>query len=126
VNQAISANQAISTQVYERIAEGVQRVVRGKPQLVRLAITALLAEGHLLIEDLPGLGKTTLARCLARCVGGSFHRIQFTPDLMPGDITGVQIYRQHAERSDLRQRGARRRDQPGYPENPVGAAGGDE
>ncbi|HEY2700303.1 MAG TPA: MoxR family ATPase [Pseudonocardiaceae bacterium] len=93
----MTMNPAISTTVYERLAEGVQSVLRGKPELVRLAITALLAEGHLLIEDLPGLGKTTLARCLARCIGGSFHRIQFTPDLLPGDITGVQIYRQHSE-----------------------------
>ena len=94
-------NQAISTEVYQRIADGVQSVIRGKPELVRLAVTALLAEGHLLIEDLPGLGKTTLARCLARCVGGTFHRIQFTPDLLPGDITGVQIYRQHTEKFDF-------------------------
>ena len=94
-------NQPISVQVYERIADGVQSVVRGKPQLVRLAITALLAEGHLLIEDVPGLGKTTLARCVARCIGGSFNRIQFTPDLLPGDITGVQVYRQHTERFEF-------------------------
>ncbi|HEY4019897.1 MAG TPA: MoxR family ATPase [Pseudonocardiaceae bacterium] len=94
-------NQAISTEVYQRIADGVQSVVRGKPELVRLAVTALLAEGHLLIEDLPGLGKTTLARCLARCIGGTFHRIQFTPDLLPGDITGVQIYRQNLEKFEF-------------------------
>jgi MoxR-like ATPase len=93
--------QPISVQVYERIAEGVQSVVRGKPQVVRLAITALLAEGHLLIEDVPGLGKTTLARCLARSIGGTFNRIQFTPDLLPGDITGVQIYRQHVEKFEF-------------------------
>jgi MoxR-like ATPase len=65
----------------------------------------LLAEGHLLIEDVPGLGKTTLARCLARSIGGSWNRIQFTPDLLPGDITGVQVYHQGAERFEFRQGG---------------------
>jgi MoxR-like ATPase len=73
-------------------------VVRGKPQVVRLAVAALLAEGHLLVEDVPGLGKTTLARCLARSISGRFSRIQFTPDLLPGDITGVQVYHQNDER----------------------------
>jgi len=84
--------------VYERIAANVQRVVRGKPQVVRLAVAALFCEGHLLIEDVPGLGKTTLARCLARSIGGSWNRIQFTPDLLPGDITGVQVYHQGDEK----------------------------
>ncbi|MGH3879786.1 MAG: AAA family ATPase [Actinophytocola sp.] len=92
-------------EVYERISTNVQGVIRGKPQLVRLAVAALLAEGHLLIEDVPGLGKTTLARCLARSIGGSWSRIQFTPDLLPGDITGVQIYHQGAERFDFRRGG---------------------
>jgi MoxR-like ATPase len=79
------------------IGDNVQRVIRGKPQLVRLAIAALLAEGHVLVEDVPGLGKTTLARCLARSVGGQWSRIQFTPDLLPGDITGVTVYHQKDE-----------------------------
>jgi MoxR-like ATPase len=87
-----------TTEVYERIAANVQRVLHGKPEVVRLAIAALFAEGHLLIEDVPGLGKTTLARCLARSIGGSWHRIQFTPDLLPSDITGVQVYHQRDER----------------------------
>jgi MoxR-like ATPase len=89
-------------QVYELIAANVQGVIRGKPQLVRLAIAGLLAEGHLLIEDVPGLGKTTLARCLARSIGGTYSRIQFTPDLLPGDVTGVQVYRQRTETFDFR------------------------
>jgi MoxR-like ATPase len=79
------------------IGDNVQRVIRGKPQLVRLAIAALLAEGHVLVEDVPGLGKTTLARCLARSVGGQWSRIQFTPDLLPGDVTGVTVYHQKDE-----------------------------
>jgi MoxR-like ATPase len=80
------------------IAENVQRVIHGKPELVRLVVAGLLAEGHLLIEDVPGLGKTTLARCLARSIGGRWSRIQFTPDLLPSDITGVTVYHQKDER----------------------------
>ncbi|WHT18023.1 MoxR family ATPase [Crossiella sp. CA-258035] len=91
----MSATQA--GQVYSLIARNVQSVVRGKPEVVRLAVAALLAEGHLLIEDVPGLGKTTLARCIARSIGGSWNRIQFTPDLLPGDITGVTVYHQKEE-----------------------------
>jgi MoxR-like ATPase len=83
---------------YELIAGNVQTVMRGKPELVRLAVAALFAEGHLLIEDVPGVGKTTLARCIAASVGGRWSRIQFTPDLLPGDITGVMVYHQNAER----------------------------
>ena len=74
------------------LADNVQRVIQGKPEVVRLATVALFAEGHLLLEDVPGVGKTTLARALARSIGGRWSRIQFTPDLLPGDITGVMIY----------------------------------
>jgi MoxR-like ATPase len=81
-----------------RIIENVERIIRGKPRLVRYAVAALLAEGHLLIEDVPGLGKTSLARCLAHSIGGSWHRIQFTPDLLPGDITGVSVFRPGSDR----------------------------
>jgi MoxR-like ATPase len=80
--------------VFRRISDNVQQVIHGKPEVVRLAVVALLAEGHLLIEDVPGLGKTSLAHCLARSIGGSWQRIQFTPDLLPGDITGVTVYHQ--------------------------------
>ena len=76
------------------LADNIQRVIQGKPHVVRLAIVALFAEGHLLVEDVPGLGKTSLARCLARSIGGTWNRIQFTPDLLPGDITGVTVFRQ--------------------------------
>ncbi len=82
---------------YDLIANNVQLVVRGKPDLVRLAVAALFAEGHLLIEDVPGVGKTTLARCVAASVGGRWRRIQFTPDVLPGDITGVMVYHQGEE-----------------------------
>jgi MoxR-like ATPase len=94
-------NEPDAAAVYQLIADNVQTVLRGKPQVVRLAVAALLAEGHLLIEDVPGLGKTTLARCLARSIGGSWNRIQFTPDLLPGDITGVQVYHQNVERFEF-------------------------
>ncbi|MFD1150612.1 AAA family ATPase [Saccharothrix hoggarensis] len=90
-----------STLAYRAIADNVQRVVRGKPEVVRYAVAAMLAEGHLLVEDVPGLGKTTLARCLARSIGGTWSRIQFTPDLLPGDVTGVTVYHQKTERFEF-------------------------
>jgi MoxR-like ATPase len=71
-------------------------VISGKPEVIALAIVALLAESHLLIEDIPGVGKTTLAKALARSIDCSVHRIQFTPDLLPSDITGVSVYNQHS------------------------------
>jgi MoxR-like ATPase len=76
------------------ITANIGSVVLGKPQVVRLALAALLAEGHLLIEDVPGVGKTTLARAMAATVRGAWRRIQFTPDLLPSDVTGVTIYNQ--------------------------------
>jgi MoxR-like ATPase len=89
---------AEAARVAALITRNVELVLRGKPELVRLAVAGLLAEGHLLIEDVPGLGKTTLARCLARSIGGRWSRIQFTPDLLPSDITGVSVYHQKDER----------------------------
>ncbi|HEY9388870.1 MAG TPA: AAA family ATPase [Mycobacteriales bacterium] len=75
-----------------RIMANVERVIEGKPDAVRLALVVLLAEGHLLIEDVPGVGKTKLARSLARSIDCSVRRIQFTPDLLPSDVTGVSVY----------------------------------
>ncbi|HET9946250.1 MAG TPA: AAA family ATPase, partial [Actinomycetes bacterium] len=72
----------------------IEGVIEGKRETVRLAITVMLAEGHLLIEDVPGVGKTMLAKALARSVDSSVRRVQFTPDLLPSDITGVSIYNQ--------------------------------
>ncbi len=74
------------------IDQNVRRVIEGKPEVVRLAMIALLAEGHLLIEDVPGVGKTLLAKALARSIDCSVQRIQFTPDLLPSDVTGVNVY----------------------------------
>ena len=79
-----------------RLAEAIGRVVEGKPDVVRLALVVLLAEGHLLIEDVPGVGKTTLAKALARTIDGTVRRIQFTPDLLPSDVTGVAVYDQES------------------------------
>ncbi len=80
--------------VCKRIAENMSRVIVGKAQPVELLLVALLADGHVLIEDIPGLGKTLIAKSLAKSIGGTFRRVQFTPDLLPSDITGFNVYSQ--------------------------------
>jgi MoxR-like ATPase len=85
--------------VAQRIGIAVESVIDGKAEAVRLALTVLLAEGHLLIEDVPGVGKTMLAKALARSIACSVRRVQFTPDLLPSDVTGVSAYNQ--ERRDF-------------------------
>jgi MoxR-like ATPase len=79
---------------FKQIERNVERVVRGKDAEIRLALVTLIAEGHLLIEDVPGVGKTMLAKAIARSIDCSFRRIQFTPDLLPTDITGVNVFNQ--------------------------------
>ena len=79
------------------LQDNIEQVIKGKAEVVRLTITALLARGHLLIEDVPGIGKTTLAHSLARSLDCSFRRIQFTSDLLPSDILGVTIYNQQTQ-----------------------------
>ena len=81
----------------DQLVANVEVAVRGKDRPVRLALTCLLSEGHLLLEDNPGTGKTQLARALANTVQGSHSRIQFTPDLLPSDVTGVTIYVQQRQ-----------------------------
>lgn len=81
---------------FERLVRGVEQVLLGKQHVIRLSFTALLSEGHLLLEDVPGTGKTSLARAIAQSVRGTSNRVQFTPDLLPGDITGVSIYDQRS------------------------------
>lgn len=88
-------------QTFDRIVGNVAQAVLGKDDQIRLALTCMLAEGHLLLEDAPGTGKTSLARAIAASVQGSHHRIQFTPDLLPSDVTGVTIYDQKAGRFDF-------------------------
>src|SRR5512139_1029761 len=78
------------------IMENISRVIVGKNASIELLLTALVADGHVLVEDLPGLGKTLLAKSLARSIGGTFKRVQFTPDLLPADITGFTVYSQQA------------------------------
>ena len=87
---------------FRDIEHNVERVVRGKHHEIRLALVALLAEGHLLIEDVPGVGKTMLAKAIARSVDCSFRRLQFTPDMLPTDITGVNVFSQDTRDFEFR------------------------
>jgi MoxR-like ATPase len=86
----------------EKVLANVERVIVGKHHEVRLALVALLCRGHLLIEDVPGTGKTVLAKAIARSLGCSFRRIQFTPDLLPSDVTGLSIYNQKTQEFEFR------------------------
>src|SRR5882757_1523547 len=86
---------AAAVEKIERLQQAIETVIRGKREAVRLGIVTLLAGGHLLIEDVPGVGKTTLAHALARALHCSFQRIQFTSDLLPSDVIGLSIYNQH-------------------------------
>jgi MoxR-like ATPase len=85
-----------------RVRDAVHRVIEGKPDVVRVALTVLLAEGHLLIEDVPGVGKTMLSKALARSIDCTVRRIQFTPDLLPSDVTGVPVYNQETRDFEFR------------------------
>ena len=85
-----------------RLIENMKSVIVAKPEVLELALVAVLCEGHILIEDVPGIGKTTLAKTLARSLGCSFHRIQCTPDLLPSDITGIHFYNQKTSEFEFR------------------------
>src|ERR1035441_9759348 len=92
-------------QLLSRLAEldrAVQSAIRGKAEVVRMALVCLLARGHLLIEDVPGVGKTTLAQSLARAVDGSFHRLQFTSDMLPSDVLGVTVWNARTEEFEFK------------------------
>src|SRR5687767_15398089 len=86
----------------ERVVANVERVIIGKHVEVRMALVALLCEGHILIEDVPGVGKTMLAKALSKSIGCSFRRIQFTPDLLPSDVTGLSIFNQKTQEFEFR------------------------
>src|SRR5215212_7927514 len=90
--QITSAN---ALEQIERLQQAVETVIKGKPEAVRLAIVTLIAGGHLLVEDVPGVGKTTLAHALALSLDCTFQRIQFTSDLLPSDVIGLSVFNQH-------------------------------
>ncbi len=92
----------VSLSKLSEIETALGEAIRGKPEVVRLSLTCLLARGHLLIEDVPGVGKTTLAQALARSVDSSFHRIQFTSDMLPSDVVGVTIYNAHSQEFEFK------------------------
>src|SRR6185436_17253339 len=93
------SGQEISTletvEKINRLQNAIETVIKGKPEAVRLGIVGLIAGGHLLIEDVPGVGKTTLAHAMARALRCNFQRIQFTSDLLPSDVIGLSVYNQH-------------------------------
>src|SRR5713101_4484283 len=96
--ETVSSRAGISEAVdkVDRLQRAIETVIKGKPESVRLTIVTLIAGGHLLVEDVPGVGKTTLAHALARALDCSFQRIQFTSDLLPSDVIGLSVYNQHS------------------------------
>jgi MoxR-like ATPase len=88
--------------IANKVVDNVERVIVGKRDEVSLALVALLCKGHVLIEDVPGVGKTMLAKAIARSIGCTFKRIQFTPDLLPGDVTGISVYNQQTREFEFR------------------------
>lgn len=97
-----SNSATIVQETSERIAQTVGQVIIGKRNEVRLAILGLLCKGHLLFEDIPGVGKTMMARALAKAIGGVFNRIQFTPDMLPSDVTGVSVFNPQSRQFEFR------------------------
>jgi len=92
----------LAQDVAQRLVDNIEKVILGKRDVIELAVISLLCQGHLLIEDVPGVGKTMLAKAIARSIGCSFKRIQFTPDLLPSDITGVSVFNQKTREFEFR------------------------
>jgi MoxR-like ATPase len=93
--QTADASTQLRTRQLAELQRAIGTVIKGKDDVIKLTLVALLARGHLLIEDVPGVGKTMLARALARCFNCTFQRIQFTSDLLPSDVVGITIYNSH-------------------------------
>ena len=91
--------------VFHALIDNVESIVRGKAESIRLALCCLLTEGHLLIDDVPGTGKTSMAKAIAGSIAGSWKRVQFTPDLLPSDVTGVMVFDQRTSSFSFRQIG---------------------
>jgi MoxR-like ATPase len=102
VQRGSVATPQVSLGSISAIERALGEAIRGKPEVVRLSLACLLARGHLLIEDVPGVGKTTLAHALARSVGSNFHRIQFTSDMLPSDVLGVTVYNAHTQEFEFK------------------------
>ena len=99
---SVNQDLAIVQSVAERVAQAVSQVIIGKRNEIRLTILGLISRGHILIEDIPGVGKTMLAKALARSIGSSFSRIQFTPDMLPSDVTGISLFNQKSREFEFR------------------------
>ena len=134
MKQANDAPPPSPEEAKERLEQAlfeIRRVIAGQDAMLERVLVCLLAQGHLLIEGVPGLAKTLTIKTTAGVLGGSFARVQFTPDLVPSDLVGTRIYRpgegdvRHRARPGLLQLPARRRDQPRAGEGAVGAARGD-
>ena len=102
VNSARPRTVELVQQVAERISHSVSQVIVGKRNEVRLTVLGLLSQGHILIEDIPGVGKTMLAKALSRSIGCTFSRIQFTPDMLPSDVTGISLFNQKTREFEFR------------------------
>jgi len=102
VAQPAAARRVDVAGLFEVVERNVERVIQGKHDQIHLALVCLFAEGHLLIEDVPGVGKTSLAKALARSIGGTSHRIQFTPDLLPSDVLGVSVWNRATSQFEFR------------------------
>jgi MoxR-like ATPase len=99
---AVNSRLAVVPELLDRVQRSVQSVIRGKDEVIQLALVGLFARGHLLIEDVPGVGKTTLAHSLARSFNCTFQRIQFTSDMLPSDVIGISVFSQQTHRFDFR------------------------
>ncbi len=98
----VGADLETLSRVVARVRGNIEKVIEGKPDVVQSTLVVLLAEGHLLIEDVPGVGKTMLSKALARSIDCSVRRIQFTPDLLPSDVTGVSVFNQNTREFEFR------------------------